>query len=392
MTLFVFMQFVLSYTEKLSPVRVGILHSLSGTMALSEASLVDALILAIEEVNASGGVLGRAIEPIIVDSPSEPAEFAKEAERLIVEEGVSVIFGCWTSVCRKAVLPVVETYQHLLFYAVQYEGIEQSPNIMYMGETANQQIMPSIAWALKHLGNTFYLVGSDYIFPRTANQIIKDLLFAQQGVVLAERYLPLGSSDVQAVIADIQKQQPDVILNTINGDSNIAFFTALQAVNHIPVISLSIAEPEFAKIGWDIMQGHYAVWSYFQSIASAENRLFVKKFQQRFGQQRLINAPMVASYTGLHLWAQAVEHVQSVDPKDVKNKMGKESIASPAGIVAVDELTQHVWKIPRIGQARAEGGFEIVWQADRPVRPVPFPSYRSRKEWQRLVKQFVISE
>ncbi|NOQ15557.1 MAG: transporter substrate-binding protein [Methyloprofundus sp.] len=374
------------------PIRVGILHSLSGTMAFSEQPLVDALIFAIEEVNAQGGVLGRTIEPIIVDGQSDWTHFAKEAERLIVDEQVAAIFGCWTSACRKAVKPVVEKYQQLLFYPVQYEGVEQSPNIIYTGETPNQQITPSIAWALNNLGKTFFLVGSDYVFPRTANQIIKDLVHAQQGVVLAEHYLPLGATDMQAIIADIQQLQPDVILNTINGDSNIAFFQALKTINKIPVISYSIAEPELEKIGLDVMQGHYAVWSYFQSIASTENTVFVKKFQQRFGEQRMVNAPMVASYTGLHLWIQAVKHAQSFDPDNIRNVIGKGSINVPEGIVAVDATTQHLWKTPRIGQVRADGQFDIIWQADKPIRPVPYPSYRSHKEWQQLVNKFLSSE
>jgi len=379
-------------SDKKPPIRVGILHSLTGTMAFSEKPLVDALTLAIEETNQQGGLLGRMIEPIIVDGQSNWELFAKEAERLIVEEKVSVIFGCWTSACRKAVKPVVEKYQHLLFYPLQHEGLEQSPNIIYTGATPNQQISPSIKWAMKNLGKKFFLIGSDYIFPRTANQIIKDLLKAQQGTVLAERYLPLGSKNVQAIIDEIEKQQPDVILNTINGDSNIAFFQALQHIKKIPVISYSIGEPELAQIGADLVTGHYAAWNYFQSIEDPENIRFVKRFKQRFGEQRLINDPMEASYIGFTLWANAVNHAQSIQPQRIKEVIGKQSFNAPEGIVAVDSHNLHLWKTARIGQAQEDGQFKIIWQSDKPVRPVPYPFYRSKKAWQHLIENLSTRE
>lgn len=379
-------------SETEPPIRVGILHSLSGTMAFSEKPLVDALTLAIEEINSQGGVLGRKVEAIIVDGQSDPGVFAREAERLIVEEQVAVIFGCWTSACRKAVKPVVEKYQHLLFYPVQYEGMELSPGIIYTGSAPNQQIMPSVTWALKNLGKSFFLVGSDTIYPRTANQVIKDLLLAQQGSVLAEHYLPLGSTEVGGIIDDIRKRQPDVIINTINGDSNIAFFKALKKIKTVPVISYSIAEPEIAQINPELVQGHYAAWSYFQSIDRVENITFVQRFKQRFGKQRLISDPMEASYVGFHLWAKAVEHAKSFAPQRIKNVIGKESFNAPEGIVAVDSDTHHLWKTARIGRVREDGQFELVWQSDKPIRPVPYPSYRSKKEWQRLVESFLISE
>lgn len=381
-----------SCSEKEVTIRVGILHSLSGAMAFSEKPLVDALILAIEETNAQGGVLGRKVEIIIADGQSNSEVFAREAERLIVEEQVTVIFGCWTSACRKAVKPVVEKYQHLLFYPVQYEGMELSPDIIYTGSTPNQQITPSITWALKNLGKSFFLVGSDTIYPHTANQIIKDLLLAQQGSVLAEHYLPLGSTEVGGIIDDIRKRQPDVILNTINGDSNIAFFKALKKIKTIPVISYSIAEPEIAQINPELVQGHYVAWSYFQSIDRIENMTFVQQFKQRFGKQQLISDPMEASYIGFHLWAKAVEHAKSFEPQRIKNVIAKESFNAPEGVVAVDSDTHYLWRTARIGRVRKNGQFELVWQSDKPIRPVPYPSYRSKKTWQLLVESFSNSE
>lgn len=374
------------------PVRVGILHSLSGTMAFSEKPLVDALIMAIDEVNAQGGVLGRMIEARVVDCKSDWNVCAKAAENLIAEDQVSVIFGCWTSSCRKAVKPVIEKYQHLLFYPLQYEGMELSPDIIYTGATPNQQITPSIAWAFENLGRSFYLIGSDYVFPRISNLIIKDLVAAQGGIILAEKYLPLGSNDIQAIVEDIKEKQPDVILNTINGDSNIAFFRALKKITNIPVISYSIGEPELAQIGPEYVVGHYAAWTYFQSISHPDNTAFIERFKQRFGNDRLINDPMEASYVGFQLWIKAVEHIQSFNQQRIKNVIGNESYNAPEGIVVVDSKTQHLWKTSRIGRAQRGGQFEIVWQSEKPIRPVPYPFYRSKKKWQLLVESLVEEE
>jgi len=375
-----------SCTPEQPAVRIGIIHSLTGTMAFSEKPLIDTLTLAIEEINQKGGVLGRPIVPIIVDGQSDPRIFAKEAERLITEEHVSAIFGCWTSACRKAVKPIVEKYQNLLFYPLQYEGLEQSKNIIYTGATPNQQITPSLNWALKNLGKRFFLIGSDYIFPRTANLIIKDTLKAQQAHVLAEHYLPLGSQNIQPIIAEIERLKPDVILNTINGDSNVAFFSALKEIQTIPVISYSIAETEIEQIGTKLMQGHYAAWNYFQSINRVENKQFIKHFKQRFGDNRLISDPMEASYIGLHLWAKAIEQAQSTVPNRVRLSISTISLNAPEGIISIDSNSQHLWKTARIGQIKANGQFDIVWQSNRPIAPVPYPSYRSKKEWQDLEK------
>jgi len=367
-------------------VRIGIIHSLTGTMAFSEKPLVEALMLAIEEINLKGGVLGHKVEAIVIDGKSDKNVFAKETERLILEEHVSAIFGCWTSACRKAVQPIVERHQNLLFYPLQYEGLEQSPSIVYTGATPNQQITPSITWALNHLGKRFFLIGSDYIFPRTANFFIKDLLRVKHAEVVAEHYLPLGSKEVAIIVDEIERLQPDVILNTINGDSNLAFFSALKKTIAIPVISYSIAEPEFAQIGSEIMEGHYAAWNYFQSIDRSENKAFIAKFKKRFGEKILISDPMEASYIGFHLWARAVEHAQSHDPQRVKSVIRTESFNAPEGVVAVDATNLHLWKIARIGQAQKNGQFNIIWESDAPIRPVPYPSYRSKKEWHKIAK------
>ena len=371
-------------------IKIGILHSLSGTMSLSEKPLVDALQLALEEANAADGINGQMLEALVVDCRSDAAYCAQQAERLISEEKVSALFGCWTSSCRKALKPVVEKHQHLLFYPVQYEGLEQSPNIIYTGAAPNQQIIPGVRWALEKLGKRVYLVGSDYVFPRMANIIIKDMLKAGGGVLAGERYLPLGSAAMNAVVADIARQRPDVVLNTLNGDSNFAFFEALNkagiSADKIPVMSFSIAEVELSSQESLEMAGHYAAWNYFQSLPSPQNLAFVSRFRNRFGAQAVLDDPMEASYTGLSLWVQAAREAGSAEPSRVQHTILRQTLSAPAGMTAIDAETRHLWKTPRIGKIRSDGQLDIVWDGGSAVEPVPFPSYRLRDDWLRLLQ------
>ncbi len=370
------------------PIRIGVLHSLTGTMAVSERPLVDAVQLAVTEINARGGVLGRPLEMVVADGQSDETVFAREAERLITQEKVSVIFGCWTSASRKAVKPVVEEYRHLLFYPVQYEGLEQSPNIIYTGSAPNQQIIPGTHWALDNLGKRVYLLGSDYVFPRTANRIIRDIVRVSGGQVIAERYLPLGSSDMEATMAEIQRLKPDVILNTINGDSNFNFFRALQTTDakNVPILSFSVSEAELTNHPELSLNAHYAVWSYFQSIATVNNRRFVADYQRLFGAQRVTGDPIEAAYVGVNLWAQAAQDAGSVEPERVNNAVLLQSFDAPSGIISVDRVTRHVWKRVRIGKTEPDGQFMELYASPYPLRPEPFPSYRSYAEWQRVVE------
>jgi len=370
------------------PIRIGVLHSLSGTMAVSERPLVDAVRLAVEEINAAGGLLGRPVEMVVADGRSDDAVFAAEAERLIVSDRVSVLFACWTSACRKAVKPVVEQHRHLMFYPLQYEGLEQSPDIYYTGSAPNQQIIPGTRWALDTLGKRVYLLGSDYIFPRAANLIIRDLIKANRGTVLAERYRPLGDADFSAITAEIRALKPDVVLNTVNGDSNTHFFRALHeaGLGAIPVVSFSVDEEGLKAIGPAAFHpSHYAVWSYFQSMPGGANQRFVAAFQKRYGADRTTSDPIEAAYVGVRLWAQAVRDAGTDDPEQVNRAMLQQSTAAPSGIAAVDRGTHHLWKQVRIGKARADGQFELVWNSGETLRPDPFPDYRSQVEWQRLV-------
>lgn len=377
---------VLALQERTKPsIRIGVLHSLTGTMAASETPLVDAVRLAVEEANASGGVNGQQIEMVVADCRSEAAYCAQQAEKLIAWDGVQALFGCWTSACRKAVKTVVEKHHHLLFYPLQYEGLEQSPDIIYTGAAPNQQIIPMALWALRQKGKRFYLIGSDYIFPRTANLMAKDVLLAQDGQLQGERYVPLGATDMAAAAQEIAKLHPDFVLNTLNGDSNHHFFRALHEAGinaeKTPVFSTSVAETGLAAMGPDLMTGHYAAWNYFQSLDNAENKAFIERFKQRFGRNCVLDDPMAASYIGVGLWVNAVRSTGTADLKLVKTILAQQTLLAPQGVVAVDYATGHLWKTALIGKARPDGQFDIVWKSAQPVHPAPFPFYRSRAEW-----------
>ncbi|MBP1465630.1 urea ABC transporter substrate-binding protein [Candidatus Chloroploca sp. M-50] len=375
-----------SPTRSAEPIKVGILHSLTGTMAISEQSVSQATLLAIEELNAQGGVLGRRIQPVIRNGASQSDIFAREAEALIVNEHVAVIFGCWTSASRKTVKPIVEQYQHLLFYPVQSEGIEASPNIIYTGAAPNQQIFPAVKWAMDNLGQRFFLIGSDYIFPHAANAMMKDQIRSLRGTIVGEQYVLLGSTEVAGAVEALVRSRPDVILNTLNGDSNVAFFQALRAQGitpqDIPTISFSIAETELETMGSAAVAGDYAAWGYFQSLAGPINAAFVQAYQARYGADAVISDPMEAAYLGVKLWAAAVEQAGSLELNRVRNALHGISLEAPQGAVSIDPISQHLWRTVRIGQIQPDGQFEIVWSSTKPVRPLTYPAYRSVERWE----------
>ncbi|MBI1829700.1 MAG: urea ABC transporter substrate-binding protein [Thaumarchaeota archaeon] len=367
------------------PIKMGILHSLSGTMAISETPVVDATLLAVDEINEKGGILGRKIQPIVVDGQSNWNVFASEAERLITKEHVSAVFGGWTSASRKTMEPVFEKYDNLLFYPVQYEGLEESPNIIYTGAAPNQQVIPAVEWAFKNIGKKFFLVGSDYVFPQSANAIMTERIKELGGEVVGEEYKILGSKDFSDVIEKIKQTQPDVILNTINGDSNIWFFTELRkngiTPQDIPTISFSIGENEITHLNANDMKGDYAAWNYFQSLDIPENKVFVENFKHKYGEQRVTSDPMEAAYIGVYIFAKAAKIAQSDDVNKIRETAKGLTFAAPEGIVGVDPVTQHLSKTVRIGKILGNGQFEIVASSEAPIMPVPYPDYKSKEEW-----------
>jgi urea transport system substrate-binding protein len=362
-------------------IKVGILHSLSGTMAISEKSVVDAEQLAIKEINAAGGVLGKQIEAIVEDGASDWPTFAEKARKLIDQDKVPVIFGCWTSASRKAVLPVFEEKKHMLWYPVQYEGQECSNNIFYTGAAPNQQIEPSVDWLLQNKGKEFFLVGSDYVFPRTANTIIKAQLEAKGGKTVGEDYLPLGNTEVTAIITKIKAALPNggVIYNTLNGDSNVAFFKQMQGAglgpDKYPVMSVSIAEEEVKAIGSEYLKGHYAAWNYFQTVDTPANQKFVQAFKKEYGDDRVTNDPMEAAYIAVYMWKQAVEKAKTADDlESVRKAAYNLSFDAPEGTVTMNP-NHHLAKVVRIGEVQDDGLFKIVYSTDKSVAPVPWNQF-----------------
>lgn len=361
-------------------IKVGILHSLSGTMAISEKSVVDAELMAIDEINAAGGVLGKKIEPVKEDGGSDWPTFAEKAKKLIDQDKVVSIFGCWTSASRKAVLPVFEDKKHLLWYPVQYEGQECSQSIFYTGAAPNQQIEPAVDWLLQNKGKDFFLVGSDYVFPRTANTIIKAQLAAKGGKTVGEDYLPLGNTEVTPIIAKIKAALPKggVIFNTLNGDSNVAFFKQMQGAglgpDKYPVMSVSIAEEEVKAIGVEYLKGHYAAWNYFQTVDTPENQKFVQNFKAKYGQDRVTNDPMEAAYIAVYLWKQAVEKAKSTDIEAVKKAALTQTFDAPEGKVTLDN-NHHLSKFVRIGEVAEDGLFKIVYASKEAIKPIPWNQY-----------------
>ena len=357
-------------------IKVGVLHSLSGTMAISETSVRDATLLAIEEVDAAGGVMGKKLEPIVEDGASDWPTFAEKSKKLISSDKVAVVFGCWTSASRKAVLPVFEQLKGLLVYPVQYKGLEMSPNIFYTGATTNQQIVPAVDYLLQQNMKKMYLLGSDYVFPRTANDIIKAQLAAKSGNLAGEEYTPLGHTDYSTVIAKIKAADPQVVFNTLNGDSNVAFFKQLKdagiGLDKMQTLSVSVAEEEVRGIGADNMLGHLTAWNYFQTTDTPANKKFVDAYRAKFGQNRVTDDPIEAGYFGVYLWSQAATKAGSVEVDKVREAAKNLEFSAPGGPVKVDETNQHVWKTVRIGKVRADGQFDEVWNSGGPVKPDPY--------------------
>lgn len=364
-------------------VKVGLLHSLTGSMAISEKSVRDAEVLAIKEINAAGGVNGKQIEYVEEDGASEPSTFATKAEKLIDSEGVSTIFGCWTSSSRKAVKPIVEEYGSLLWYPVQYEGMESSSNIVYTGAAPNQQIVPAIDYLLDQGYKKFFLLGSDYVFPRTANMIINAQLEAKGAEVVGEEYADMDQTDFAAIISKIEAAKPDVIINTLNGTGNVSFFKQMSEKNYTSneymTMSFSIAEEEVATIGADILKGHMVSWNYYQTTDTDKNKDFVTAYKEAYGENRVTSDPAEAAYDAVYLWKEACEKADSFEPEDVIKAVetGEISFDAPEGTVTIQGDNHHLVKPVRIGQVGEDGLINEVYATD-PVAPDP---YLSTYDW-----------
>lgn len=370
------------------PIKVGILHSLSGTMAISETSLKDVALMAIEELNARGGLLGRKLEPVVVDPASDWDLFAEKARELIEREKVAVVFGCWTSVSRKSVLPVFEELNGLLFYPVQYEGEESSYNVFYTGAAPNQQAIPAVEYLMSEEGGgakRFVLLGTDYVYPRTTNKILRYML-TQKGIAesdIMEKYTPFGHNDYQTIVNEVKqfaKGKRTAVISTINGDSNVPFYKELgnQGIRaeDIPVVAFSVGEEELRGIDAAPLVGHLAAWNYFMSIDTPENAAFVAKWKKFVsdnklpgGDQRVTNDPMEATYIGINMWAQAVLQAGTTNVDAVRQAVGQQVFRSPSGFdIAMDAKNHHLHKPVYIGEIQPNGQFRVVWKTEAPIR------------------------
>ncbi|GAA4523949.1 MULTISPECIES: urea ABC transporter substrate-binding protein [Nonomuraea] len=357
-------------------IKVGVLHSLSGTMAISEVTVRDAELLAIEEINQAGGVLGKKLVPVVEDGASDWPTFAEKATKLIRQDKVATVFGGWTSASRKAMLPVFERYKSLLWYPVQYEGLESSPNIFYTGATTNQQIIPGLDYLKEQGKKKIFLVGSDYVFPRTANKIIKAYAAANGMQVLGEEYTPLGHTEYSTLVNKVVQAGPDAVFNTLNGDSNVAFFKQLKSAGvsaeAMPVLSVSVAEEEVKGIGVDNIAGHPVAWNYYQTTDTPANQAFVKAFKAAYGEDKVTSDPMQAGYNAVHLWAEAVKKAGTTEVEAVKKAAGGIALERPEGLVTIDGENQHLYKTARIGVIRPDGLIEQVWDSGEPIKPDPY--------------------
>lgn len=359
-------------------VKLGLLHSLSGTIAIAEASLVDAEKMAVDEINAAGGVMGRKIEVVVEDGASENSVFSEKARKLLERDKVAAIIGCYTSASRKAVLPALARAKGLLFYPTYYEGQEQDKHVIYTSQEATQSVVAAVEWLAREKGKTFFLVGSDYIYPRTCNKIAKPTIAKLGGKVLGEEYAPLGHTEFSSIINKIKAAKPDCIYSTVVGGSNVAFYKQLRAAgldgSKQTLLSTVVSENEIEGIGKDNAAGYYACMGYFQSIKSAANEKFVKAFKAKYGGDRVIGDPMEVAYNSVYLWKLAVEKAKSFDPEKVLAASAGVEIDAPEGKVRVHAGNQHVWKKVRVGKALADGQFEIVWESPNLVEPNPFPT------------------
>ena len=357
-------------------VKVGSINSLSGGLAVSETVIRDAITLAVEEVNQSGGVLGKQLELIGEDGASDPTIFAEKAQKLVQSDCVAVVFGGYTSASRKAMLPIFENSNALLYYGQQYEGLESSENIFYTGATTNQQIIPSLDYLKEQGVTSLYLVGSDYVFPRTSNAIVKAYAQSNGIEIKGEDYTPLGSTDFSTIVNKIRAADADAVFNVVVGDSLVAFFREYRNANltaeTMPVMSMCVGEEEVRSIGAVTLTGQLSSWNYYQTLDTPANNQFVADFKDRFGADRVTSDPMESAYTAVMLWKATVEKANSFAVPDIQQAAGGVSVDAPEGIVTIDGQNHHVTKTARIGRVAQDGLIYEIWQSPSPIEPDPF--------------------
>ena len=389
-----------AFSQSKEPIKVGILHSLSGTMAISETALKETALMTIDQINAKGGVTGRPLQAVVVDPASNWPLFAERARQLISQDKVAAVFGCWTSVSRKSVLPVFKELNSLLFYPVQYEGEELEKNVFYTGAAPNQQAIPATEYLMSKEGGAakrFFLLGTDYVYPRTTNKILRAFL-KSKGVKesdIEEIYTPFGHSDYQTIVANVKKFSAGgktCVISTINGDSNVPFYKELGnaglKAKDVPVVAFSVGEEELRGVDTKPLVGHLAAWNYFMSLKNPDNDAFIKMYRDYAKAKKLANAdkvvtndPMEATYIGIHMWKQAVEQVKTTDVEKVIAAVGGQKFKAPCGFeVTMDKTNHHLHKPVFIGEVKADGQFNVVWKTKGPLRPQPWSPFIAGNE------------
>lgn len=365
-------------SENVEGIKVGILHSLTGELAISEMAIRDGTLLAIQEINAVGGVLGKPVEPIVEDGASDPALFAEKARKLLEDDQVVAIFGGWSSESRKAMLPVLEEFNGILFYPAQYEGFESSPNVFYLGADPSQQVIPAVDYLVSEGYTNTLLIGSADLFPRIANEIIKAQMAMKGYEIAGEVYVPLDETDFSQIISQLQAAPPKAVINTLIGDSNVAFFQQLAeaglTAQTMPVLSINVTEQEIKEIGPEVMVDHLVSGNYFQTLQKPENFSFVTAYKTAYGEEQVTYEAVEAGYTAVYLWKQLVQQAQSTALAEVREVAATDSIefAAPEGLVHIDGTTQHLDKTARIGRIRDTGLIDEIWASPEPIPPDPF--------------------
>lgn len=357
-------------------VKVGAINSLSGGLAVSESVIHDAIVMAVEQINAEGGVLGKQLDLLSEDGASEPTTFAEKAQKLVNSDCVAAVFGGYTSASRKAMLPVFEGSDALLYYGQQYEGLESSPNIYYTGATTNQQIIPALDYLKEQGVKSLYLVGSDYVFPRTSNAIVKAYAAANGIEIKGEDYVPLDSTNFSTIVNKIRTADADAVFNVVVGGSLTAFFreynSAGLTAETMPVMSMCVGEEEVKSIGAASLVGQLSSWNYYQTLDTPTNNAFVADFKERFGADRVTSDPMESAYTAVKLWQATVEKAQSFAVPDIQAAAGGVSVDAPEGTVTIDGENHHVTKTARIGTVEPDGLIQQVWASPEPITPDPY--------------------
>lgn len=385
--------FIFINSEK-KDIKIGLLYSKSGTMSVEENSIAKMLHFGVEEINKNGGIKGRKLTVVEYDGKSDPKEFAKGAKELINKD-IKYIFGCWTSASRKAVKPIIEKNDGILFYPLQYEGVEKSPNIIYLGATPNQQLNPTISYIKRNLGKRIYVVGSDYIYPRVSGIYLNQLSKKIELDVVGQSYHLLGSKDFSQTIKEIKKLKPDAIINTLNGSSNIAFFDQLKKNNikssNIPVFSMSLDESSIAnitkEINGDSLDGHFATWNYFNSINTNDNKEFIAKLKSKYSEDFILTNASYNIYLGLKLFEKAIINSDSFTTKAFLTEIKRTSLNTLSGIHYIDKNNNHIHKNMKIGIIKGKK-FNIVWESNMITHPKPYVNFQTKEFWDLKVEEF----